>query len=103
VFAIVKTGGKQYRVSEGDVIQIEKLSADVDSDVVFDQVLAVYDDGELVAGQPYVDGAKAVGRVVEHGKGDKILVYKYKPRKKYRKLRGHRQLYTQVRIDSIEV
>ncbi len=102
MFAIVKTGGKQYRVQEGDVIEVEKLTADVDSDVVFDEVLAVFKDGELTAGKPLVEGARAVGRVLEHAKKDKVLVFKFKPKKKYRKLRGHRQPYTRVRIEAIE-
>jgi len=102
VYAIVKTGGKQYRVQEGDVINVEKLDADVQDDVVFDQVLAVCEDGKLTTGKPFVDGARAVGTVLEQGKGDKVMVFKFRRRNKYRKLRGHRQHYTQVRIDAIE-
>jgi len=103
MFAILETGGKQYKVTEGDVIRVEKLDADVAEDVVFDQLLAVFGDGKLTAGRPYVEGARAVGSVVEHGKGDKVMVFKFKKRNKYRRLRGHRQPYTQIRIDSIEV
>jgi len=102
VFAILETGGKQYKVREGDVLRVEKLPAEVDSDVVFDRIVAVYKNGQLVTGKPYVEGARAIGRVLEQGKGKKVLVFKYKPKKNYRRLRGHRQHFTRVRIEKIE-
>lgn len=95
--AIIATGGKQYCVSEGDVIYIEKLNVEAGNDIEFTDVLMV--DG--VAGDPYVKGAKVVGTVEKHGKQKKILVFKYRPKKKYRKTQGHRQPYTKVTIKKI--
>ena len=95
--AIIVTGGKQYMVTEGDVIYVEKLDNEVDSEVVFDEVLFV--DGKV--GTPTVKGAKVVAKVLKHGKQKKILVFKYKPKKKYRKTQGHRQPYTKILIKSI--
>ena len=102
MYAIIKTGGKQYRVQEGDNIFVEKLNADVDSNVVFDQVLAVVNDGDVKVGTPVVEGAKVTAKVVEHGKANKIFIFKYKAKANYRKRQGHRQPYTQVEITSIE-
>lgn len=103
MYAIVETGGKQYRVAAGDVIAVEKLDAEVGARVAFDRVLAVkQDDGELVVGRPTVEGARAVGTVVEHGRGKKIRGFKYKPKVNYRRRYGHRQDYTRVRIDAIQ-
>ena len=95
--AIIVTGGKQYMVTEGDVIYVEKLDNEVESEVVFDEVL--YVDGKV--GTPTVKGAKVVAKVLKHGKQKKILVFKYKPKKKYRKTQGHRQPYTKILIKSI--
>ena len=95
--AIIETGGKQYYVEEGSVIYIEKLNAEKDSDVTFENVLMV----NGVTGHPYVSGAKVVGKVLKHGKQKKILVYKYNAKKKYRKMQGHRQPYTKVEIKKI--
>ena len=95
--AIILTGGKQYQVSEGEELFIEKLDADVDSEVVFDKVLMV--DGKV--GTPYVKGAKVIAKVLKQGKQKKILVYKYRAKKKYRRTQGHRQPYTKVAITSI--
>ncbi len=100
MYAVIETGGKQYRVSEGDVIRVEKLKAEPGDTVTFDQVLAVSDD-ELKVGSPLVEGASVSASVIRQGKGKKIIVYKYKPKKGYHKKNGHRQLYTQVKIDSI--
>lgn len=102
MYAIIKTGGKQYRVSEGDVLSIEKLTAAEGEEVVFDQVLTVVSDGDIKIGKPVVEGAKVTAKVVEHGKGEKILVFKYKAKSNYRKRQGHRQPYTKVEISKIE-
>lgn len=102
MYAIIKTGGKQYRVQEGDLITIEKLEAAADETVTFDQVLTVVNDGSVKVGTPLVNGAKVTGKVVEHGKGKKILVFKYKAKSNYRRRQGHRQPYTLVKIEKIE-
>lgn len=102
MYAIIKTGGKQYRVQEGDLITIEKLEAAADETVTFDQVLTVVNDGSVKVGTPLVNGAKVTGKVVEHGKGKKILVFKYKAKSNYRRRQGHRQPFTKVRIESIQ-
>ena len=102
MYAIIQTGGKQYRVSEGDVLSIEKLTAAEGEEVVFDQVLTVVSDNDVKVGKPVVEGAKVTAKVVEHGKGKKILVFKYKAKSNYRKRQGHRQPYTKVVIDAIK-
>ena len=102
MYAIIQTGGKQYRVSEGDVVSIEKLTAAEGEEVVFDQVLTVVADGDVKIGKPVLEGAKVTAKVVEHGKGEKILVFKYKAKSNYRKRQGHRQPYTKVEISKIE-
>ncbi len=96
MYAIIATGGKQYRVAEGDSIKIERIDAEVGSAVTFDQVLAV-NNGELTIGCPTVEGAT----VEKVGKGKKVIVYKYKRKSGYHKKNGHRQLYTQVKIEKI--
>ena len=95
--AIFVTGGKQYMVEEGQEIYVEKLDNEVESEVVFDEVL--YVDGKV--GTPTVKGAKVVAKVLKHGKQKKVLVFKYKPKKKYRKTQGHRQAYTLVEVKKI--
>lgn len=102
MYAIIQTGGKQYRVSEGDVIVIEKLEAQAGETVAFDEVLTVVQDGSVKIGQPVVAGAKVTGTVVEHGKGKKIRIFKYKSKANYRKRQGHRQPFTKVTIEKIE-
>ena len=102
MYAIIKTGGKQYRVAEGDQIFVEKLPADVEAKVVFDEVLAVVNDGEVKVGAPVVDGAKVTAKVVEQGKEKKVLIFKYKSKSNYRRRQGHRQPYTKVVIEKIE-
>ena len=102
MYAIVKTGGKQYKVAEGDTIFVEKLEAGAGESVVFDQVLTVVNDADVKVGRPMVDGAKVTGKVVAHGKGKKILVFKYKAKSNYRKRQGHRQPFTKVVIEKIE-
>ena len=100
MYAIIATGGKQYRVSEGDVIYIEKIDAQVDSTVSFD-VLLMGNDGDVKIGTPVVEGVKVEGKVVGQIRGEKIVVYKYKPKKNYRRKQGHRQPYTKVEITKI--
>lgn len=100
MYAIIATGGKQYKVSEGDVIRVEKLGAEAGSEVTFDQVLAV-SDKKLKVGSPVVDGASVTATVVGDGKGKKVIVYKYKSKTGYHKKNGHRQAYTEVKIDKI--
>ena len=100
MYAIIATGGKQYRVSEGDVIYIEKIDAQVDSTVSFD-VMLVENEGEVKVGTPVVEGVKVEGKVVGQVRGDKIIVFKYKSKKNYRRKQGHRQPYTKVEITKI--
>lgn len=102
MYAVIKTGGKQYRVAEGDVLNVEKLNAEAGSEVVFDEVLTVVNDADVKIGQPVVEGAKVTAKVVEQGKGEKILVFKYKAKSNYRKRQGHRQPFTKVAISKIE-
>ncbi len=101
MYAIIETGGKQYRVQEGDIVFIEKLNVEAGDTVTFDKVIAVANDGGLNVGQPYVDGAKVSASVVKNGKAKKVLMMRYKPKKDVRTKRGHRQPYTQVKIESI--
>lgn len=100
MYAVIATGGKQYKVSEGDVICVEKLDAEKDSEVTFDQVLAVGGD-KMTVGSPFVDSATVTGKVLEQGRGRKIIVYHYKRKSGYHKKNGHRQAYTKVQIDKI--
>lgn len=100
MYAIIATGGKQYRVSDGDVIYIEKIDAQVDSTVSFD-VLLMGNDGDVKIGTPVVEGVKVEGKVVGQIRGEKIVVYKYKSKKNYRRKQGHRQPYTKVEITKI--
>ena len=101
MYAVLTTGGKQYKVEEGDVLRIEKISGEVGAAVSFDKVL-MFSDGETVrVGSPLIDGISVSGHIVEQDKSKKILVFKYKRRKNYRRKQGHRQPYTAVKIDSI--
>ena len=99
--AIIVTGGKQYRVAEGDVIFVEKLDVEAGETVKFDRVLAVIDEDKAVFGTPVVENAVVSGNVVKNGKSKKIRVYKMKPKKGYQRLQGHRQPYTKVQIETI--
>ena len=99
--AVIVTGGKQYTVSEGDILYIEKLNAEEESVVKFDQVLAVLDGENSKIGAPVVEGAAVEGKVVKNGKGKKLVVFKYKPKKGEKKKMGHRQPYTKVEITKI--
>lgn len=103
MYAIIATGGKQYRVKEGDVIFVEKLAANEGETVEINEVLAVVGErGGLKLGTPHVDGAKVTLKVVSQGKGKKVIVFKYKPKKNYRRKTGHRQPYTKVAVEKIE-
>lgn len=101
MYAIIKTGGKQYKVSEGDVIKVEKLNANVDEVVEINDVLAISNGTELTVGSPVVEGAKVQLKVIEHDKARKIIVFKYKPKKNYRRKNGHRQPFTRVVVEKI--
>lgn len=102
MYAIIATGGKQYKVSEGDIIKVEKLGKEDGEKVVFDQVLAV-NDGKLSIGTPTVAGATVTATVMGEGKAKKVIVYKYKSKTGYHKKNGHRQLFTQLKIESISL
>ena len=101
MYAVVETGGKQYKVAEGDVIFVEKLGLAEGDAVTFDKVIAVGNGEGLKVGAPYVDGATVSGKVAEEGKAKKVIVFKYKPKKGYAKKQGHRQPYTKVVIEKI--
>ncbi len=102
MYAVINSGGKQYRVQPGQTLRLEKLPGDVGSPVSFDRIL-LYSNGEsLKIGQPVVEGVKVNGRIVEQDRAKKIIVFKYKRRKRYHRKQGHRQYYTAVKIDSIE-
>ena len=102
MYAVLATGGKQYRVQEGDVIYVEKLIADVDSTIELNEVLAVGTDEGIKVGAPVVEGAKVVAKVAAQGKAKKVIVFKYKSKKDYRRKNGHRQPYTKLVIEKIE-
>ena len=102
MYAIIETGGKQVKVEAGQEIYIEKLAGDVDETITFDKVLFVGGD-DVKVGAPYVEGATITGKIAKHGRGKKIVVFKYKRRKNYRKKQGHRQPYTKVVIDGINL
>ena len=103
MYAIIEACGKQYKVAEGDVVFFEKLDTEVGKKVTFDKVVLVSDDKKVQIGSPYVKGIKVEGKVVSHGKGKKILVFKYKAKKNYRRTQGHRQPYTKVEITNIKL
>jgi len=101
--AVIATGGKQYLVKEGDIIRIEKLDQEKGKKVEFDQILMVDKDGEHIIGRPLIEKAKVVGKVLNQDKAKKILVFKYKSKKRYRKKTGHRQPYTEILIEKIKI
>ena len=103
MYAIIETCGKQYKVSEGDVVFFEKLEAEEGKKVKFDNVILVSDGKKVEVGTPYVKGAKVEGKVIAHGKAKKIIVFKYKAKKNYRRKQGHRQPFTKVEITSIKL
>ncbi len=101
MYAIIETGGKQYKVQNGDTLYIEKLDAAEEASVTFDKVIALHDDAALKVGSPYVEGATVTAHVLKNGKGKKITVFTYKPKKGCARKLGHRQPYTKVQIDTI--
>lgn len=101
MYAIIETGGKQYKVSEGDVITVEKLGVEAGSSFTFDKVLVVSNEGDLTVGAPYVAGASVAASVMGDGKAKKVIIYKYKPKKGFHKKKGHRQPFTKVQIGKI--
>ena len=103
MYAIIESCGRQYKVSEGEVVTFEKLDAEEGKKVSFDNVVLVSDEKTVKVGSPLVKGCKVEGTVVAHGKGKKIIVYKYKAKKNYRRTQGHRQPYTKVEIKSIKI
>ncbi len=102
MYAIVETGGKQFKVAQGDTIVVEKLPVEIGETVTLDKVFLVNQDGAVKVGVPFVDGAKVVAKVVEHGRDKKIVVFKYKAKKNYHKKQGHRQPFTKLTIESIQ-
>ncbi len=103
MYAIIESCGRQYKVAEGDVVFFEKFDVEEGKKITFDNVVLVSNDRNVEVGAPYVKGVKVEGKVVSHGKGKKILVYKYKAKKNYRRTRGHRQPYTKVEITKIKM
>lgn len=101
MYAVIKTGGKQYRVSAGEKLKVEQIPADIGSEIVLDQVLLVSSGEDLTMGTPLVNGAAVTAKVVSHGRGDKVHIYKMRRRKHYRKSQGHRQNYTEIEIVGI--
>lgn len=101
MYAVIEACGRQYKVQKGDVVFFEKLDSEEGKTVSFDKVILVSDEGKVQVGNPYVSGAKVEGKVVAHGKGKKITVFKYKPKKNERKTQGHRQEYTKVEITAV--
>lgn len=102
MYAVIEACGKQYKVTKGDVVFFEKLDVEEGKKVTFDKVVLVSDEGKIEVGAPYVKGMKVEGKVVAHGKGKKIVVFKYKAKKNYRRKQGHRQPYTKVEITAIK-
>jgi large subunit ribosomal protein L21 len=102
MYAIIRTGGKQYRVSQGEDIKVEKLKVGVGERVIFDQVLLAGEGENIQVGTPYLENTKVIGRIRRHGKNSKVVVFKFKRRKNFRRTRGHRQEYSLVAIENIE-
>ncbi|HWN66932.1 MAG TPA: 50S ribosomal protein L21 [Haliangium sp.] len=101
MYAVIQTGGKQYRVAPGDTLTVEKLPGNVGDSVEFGEVLMLSKDGSLAMGKPVIQGAKVTGKIVAHGRGDKLVVYKFRRRKNYRLRNGHRQNYTSIQISDV--
>jgi large subunit ribosomal protein L21 len=101
MYAVIKTGGKQYKVAAGEKLKVEKLAGDVGSKVVIDKVLMITDGDNTTIGAPLIAGAKVNATVVSHGRGDKVMIFKFRRRKHYRKTQGHRQSYTEILIDDV--
>ena len=101
MYAVIESGGKQYRVSEGELIRVEKLAGEVGDEVIIDRVLSVRTDGELIVGSPYVKGAKVIAKIEEQGRHRKVITFKYRRRKDTHRKVGHRQRFTGLRIEKI--
>ena len=101
MYAVIRSGGKQYRVSQGGSVRVEKLAGEVGSEITLDDVLMIANEGDVKIGTPKVDGAQVTGTIVAQGRGQKIRVFKMKRRKGYRRTQGHRQDYTEIRVDAI--
>ena len=102
MYAVIKTGGKQYRIAPGEEIRVEKLPGNVGDTITFEEVLLTSDGDNVKVGKPFLENAKVLARITGHGKGRKVVVFKYKKRKGYRRKRGHRQHYSLVRVENIE-
>ena len=103
MYAVIKTGGKQHKVAEGEILKVEKLKASEGEPVDITDVLLVEKDGEVTLGSPFIEGAKVTAKILRHGKEDKITIIKMKRRKDYRKKQGHRQNYSEIQIEQISV
>ena len=103
MYAVIKTGGKQYKVSEGDRLNVEKLAGEAGTEIVFNEILMVSDDGAVKIGQPHVEGATVIGEIIDDVKGPKITIFKMKRRKGFRKKTGHRQSLTSLKIKKISI
>jgi large subunit ribosomal protein L21 len=101
MYAVIKTGGKQYRVSVGEKLKVEQIAADIESQIVLDQVLMVAEGDAIDVGTPILEGAKVTATVISHGRHDKVRIFKMRRRKHYQKHQGHRQNFTEIRIDAI--
>ncbi len=101
MYAVIETGGKQYKVAPGDRLLVERLPVDVGESVVFDQVLLVVDNDDVHIGRPVVEGARVIGKVTRQTRGRKVIVFKYRPKQRYRRKKGHRQYYTEVLVEDI--
>jgi large subunit ribosomal protein L21 len=101
MYAVIRSGGKQYRVSQGGSLRVERLAGDVGASITLDDVLMIGGEGDVKIGTPKLDGAQITGTIVAQGRGDKIRVFKMKRRKGYRRTQGHRQDYTEIRVDEI--
>ena len=103
MYAVIQTGGKQYRVAPGDILKIEKLDGNVGDSIAFDKVMLVSDGESVKIGKPYLENTSVVGRLTRHGKGRKVLILKYKRRKGYRRKKGHRQQFSMVKIEDFKI
>lgn len=101
MFAVIESGGKQHRVEPGEVLDLEKLGGDVGASVTFERVMMVGDGDHVTVGRPYVDGGRVTAEILEHGRGEKVRIVKFKRRKDYKRVLGHRQWFTRVRITDI--
>lgn len=101
MYAVIETGGKQHKVTEGEILRVEKIDAEVGTEITFDKVMMVKKDDTVMVGKPYVDNASVTAEIVEQGKHKKIIVFKYKRKKNYQRKKGHRQRYTTLQIKAI--